>query len=162
MTLPKNFFNFQCIYTPKKMIWKHNLDLVFLNSMSVNTAVSHLGISFIELGEDYLCASMPVDIRTIQPAGLLHGGASALLAETLGSVASSMLIEDFGEHVPLGLELNISHLKSVSKGFVIGKVSPVRLGQNIHVWQIDIYDEHNNKISSSRLTVMLIKPKQVK
>lgn len=140
------------------MIWKHEVNLELLNQLSEGTAVNHLGISFTKIGNDYLEASMPVDHRTIQPAGLLHGGASALLAETLGSVASSLLIEDFGKQVPVGLEINASHLKSVSKGVVFGRVKPVRLGKTVHVWQIDIRDEADQLICSSRLTVMLIKP----
>jgi 1,4-dihydroxy-2-naphthoyl-CoA hydrolase len=140
------------------MIWKHEVNIELLNQLSEATAVSHLGISFSKIGDDYLEASMPVDHRTIQPAGLLHGGASALLAETLGSVASSLLIEDYGKQAPVGIEINASHLKSVSKGVVIGRVKPVRIGKNIHVWQIDIRDEADQLICSSRLTVMLIKP----
>jgi 1,4-dihydroxy-2-naphthoyl-CoA hydrolase len=140
------------------MIWKHEVNIELLNQLSEATAVSHLGISFSKIGDDYLEASMPVDHRTIQPAGLLHGGASALLAETLGSVASSLLIEDYGKQVPVGIEINASHLKSVNKGAVIGRVSPIRIGKNVHVWQIEIRSEADQLICSSRLTVMLIKP----
>lgn len=138
------------------MIWKNKPDVSVLNDISRATSVEHLGIKFSEIGDDYLLASMPVDHRTIQPAGILHGGASVLLAETLGSVASSLIIEDLGKKVPVGIEINASHLKSVTGGVVIGKVTAIRIGRKVHVWNIDITDESGDIICTSRLTTMII------
>lgn len=137
------------------MIWKNPLNLEVLNKTGDNTLVEHLGIEFIEIGEDYLTARMPVDHRTKQPMGLLHGGASAALAETMGSVASVCCI-DFGKKSVVGVEINANHLKSVKTGFVYGKVSPIKLGNRLHVWQIDICNEDEQLVCSSRLTVMII------
>lgn len=138
------------------MIWKNKPDISVLNDISKATSVEHLGIQFIELGDDYLVGSMPVDHRTIQPAGILHGGASVLLAETLGSLASSLCIEDLGKKVPVGIEINASHLKSVSRGMVYGRATAVRIGQKVHVWNIDITDESEDIICSCRLTNMIL------
>lgn len=138
------------------MIWKNKPDISILNDISKATAVEYLGIQFSDIGDDYLAATMPVDHRTIQPAGILHGGASVLLAETLGSVASSLCIEDLGKKVPVGIEINASHLKSVTGGVVNGKATAIRTGQKIHVWNIDISDESGDLICTSRLTTMII------
>ena len=138
------------------MIWKNKPNISVLNDISKATSVEHLGILFSEIGDDYLIASMPVDHRTIQPAGILHGGASVLLAETLGSVASSLCMEYLGKKVPVGIEINASHLKSVTKGVVSGRVTAIRIGQKIHVWNIDITDESGDIICTSRLTTMII------
>ncbi|KAA3641224.1 MAG: hotdog fold thioesterase [Bacteroidetes bacterium] len=138
------------------MIWKHKLDLDILNSFRSNTLVEHMDIEFIDYGEDFITAKMPVDHRTVQPYGLLHGGASAALAETVGSVASSFCVEDIMETAPVGIEINASHLSSVKKGFVFGTARPARIGSSIHVWNIEIRDEQKKLICVSRLTVALV------
>ena len=134
------------------MIWKTQPILEAINSLNENTAVSHLGIQFTEVGDDYLTATMPVDERTRQPLGLLHGGASALLAETLGSVASALCI-DFPREQAVGIEINASHLRPARTGAVTGVVRPIRLGRTTHVWDIRISDEEDQLICVARLTM---------
>ncbi len=126
-----------------------------LNALNANTMVAYLGIVFTEIGDDYIKATMPVDHRTHQPMGLLHGGASAALAETLGSVGSSLLV-DLTTHAVTGLEINANHLKSVRSGLVTGKASLLHKGRSTHVWNIDITDEAGKLVCVSRLTVMII------
>ncbi len=127
-----------------------------LNSSNPNTLGGSLGIEFTEIGDDYLTAKMPVDHRTVQPYGILHGGASVALAETVGSVASLLAIEAGGTCV--GVEINANHLKSVTSGYVHGTAKPIRIGKTIHVWNIEIIDDLENMICVCRLTV-LVKPK---
>jgi 1,4-dihydroxy-2-naphthoyl-CoA hydrolase len=120
-----------------------------------NTMTEHLGIEFSELGEDFLKASMPVDHRTKQPYGLLHGGASCVLSETLGSVASAMVI-DTEKFICVGIEINANHVRSAKEGKVTGIVKPLHLGSSTHVWDIRIFDEKDKMICVSRLTVAII------
>ena len=141
-------------------IWKHELSLELLNMGGVDCLVNHLGIEIIEFGDDWIKAKMPVDQRTIQPYGLLHGGASAALAETLGSIAANFCIEDLSKEATVGIEINANHLKSAKSGFVYGLAKPLKLGRKLQVWNIDIKDEHNNLICVSRLTTMTIALKQ--
>ncbi len=115
----------------------------------------YLGIEWTELGENFLKAKMPVDHRTKQPYGLLHGGASCVLAETLGSLASAMVI-DHSKFYCAGLEINANHVRSAKEGFVTGIASPLHLGGTTHVWDIKIYDEKEKLICVSRLTVAVI------
>lgn len=138
------------------MIWKHPINLTTLNQFSKNTMVEHLGIEFTEYGPDYLCARMPVDHRTVQPYRILHGGASATLAETIGSMASSLCVEDQGSYHVVGIELNISHLRPATGGYVHATAQPTRVGRRIHVWNIEIRDDQGRKISSSRLTIAVV------
>jgi 1,4-dihydroxy-2-naphthoyl-CoA hydrolase len=126
-----------------------------INEMFHGTMGETLGIKFIEIGNDFLKASMPVDHRSKQPMGLLHGGASAALAETLGSLGSQLFIDQSNTY-SVGLEINANHLKSVSSGLVIGTAKPIRIGRTVHVWSIEIHNEANELICVSRLTVMLI------
>ncbi|HHB79906.1 MAG TPA: hotdog fold thioesterase [Saprospiraceae bacterium] len=140
---------------PTKAIWKQQASIDFLNSLSENTLGSHIGIEFIEIGDDYIMAKMPVDARTIQPFGILHGGASVVLAETLGSVASTLCLQDIDKQTAVGLEINANHLRSVRQGFVFGKATPVRIGRSVHVWNIEISDEAGNLTAVSRLTTMI-------
>ena len=121
--------------------------------------VDHLGIIYTALGEDYLEAKMPVDHRTHQPLGLLHGGASVALAETLGSVAA-MCCLDTGLQYPVGLEINANHVKSVREGFVIGRVTAVHIGKKTHVWEIRINTEKKELVCISRITMAIIDKKQ--
>ena len=139
------------------MIWKQSFTLEGLNNTSANTMVEHLGIQWTEIGDDYLKATMPVDHRTHQPYGLLHGGASAALAETMGSVAGMLCLEDVSTQGVVGLEINANHLKGIRSGIVIGTVRPIRVGRTVHVWAIEIRDEANNLICVSRLTLSVIK-----
>lgn len=126
--------------------------------MSANTLVSHLEIEFIEIGEDYLIAKMPVSEKTRQPFGILHGGASVVLAETLGSVAASILVVPQGK-IPVGLEINANHIKSIKEGFVYGKVSPVHVGKSTHLWEIKITNEKEQLICVSKITMAILDQK---
>ena len=115
----------------------------------------HLGIEWIKLGDDHLVAKMPVDHRTIQPYGLLHGGASCVLAETLGSICSAMVI-DPQQFICVGIEINANHIRSVREGFVTGTVKPIHLGRQTHVWDIRITDDNERLVCVSRLTVAIL------
>lgn len=124
-----------------------------LNRLGENTAMSALGIVFTELGEDFLRGTMPVDARTRQPFGLLHGGASALLAETLASLAASLCVEDPDRQQTVGIELNANHLRGIREGQVTGTARPLHVGRSTQVWDIRIEDESGRLICISRLTV---------
>lgn len=140
-------------------IWfKKEFSLEKLQGMSKGTMGEHLGILFSEIGENYLKATMPVDHRTKQPYGLLHGGASVALAETLGSVASALVI-DTGKSLCVGLEINANHIRSVRDGLVTGTATPIHLGSSTHVWEIKIHDEKGKLVCVSRLTVAILKGK---
>lgn len=115
----------------------------------------YMGIEWVELGDDFLKAKMPVDYRTRQPYGLLHGGASCVLSETIGSVASAMVV-DHSNFYCVGLEINANHIRSVKDGFVTGLALPLHIGASTHVWDIKIYDEREKLICVSRLTVAVI------
>lgn len=128
-----------------------------VSEFSKNTLSEHLGIEFLEIGENYLRARMPVDSRTCQPFRILHGGASVALAETLGSIASQMTLDPQGEYVPVGLEINANHLKAATSGWVYGTVTPIHVGRSTHVWDIRITNESGAAVCASRLTVMIIK-----
>lgn len=117
--------------------------------------VEHLGIKFTEIGEDYLVATMPVDHRTKQPMGLLHGGASVALAETMGSLGSTVTI-DLTKQYPVGLEINTNHIKSAKSGFVTGIAKPVHLGRSTQVWGIDIKNEEDQLVAVSRITLAIL------
>jgi 1,4-dihydroxy-2-naphthoyl-CoA hydrolase len=119
-----------------------------------------LGMEFTEIGENYLKARMPVDDRTRQPYGLLHGGASAALAETLGSVASAYVI-DREKYICVGLEINANHVRGAKEGWVYGTVIPLHLGKTTHVWDIKIVDEREKLVCVSRLTVAILKKEVV-
>ena len=138
------------------MIWKQTFTVEGLNQFSADTLLDTIGIEFTGSGDDYLVARMPVDKRTFQPFRLLHGGASVALAESLGSTASMLCLEDIEAYQAVGLEINANHLKSARGGFVIGTARPVRLGRRIHVWNIEIRDELDSLICVSRLTMAII------
>lgn len=129
-----------------------------LQEISKNTMVEHLGIEFLEASKDYLKAKMPVDQRTHQPMGLLHGGASVALAETLGSVASSLVV-DLSLYDCVGLEINANHVKSVRSGYVQGISRAIHLGKKTHIWDIRITNEKDELVCISRLTVAIIDKK---
>ena len=130
-----------------------------LNEMEKDRMLGHLGVEIVEIGDDYLRARMPVDYRTQQPFGLLHGGASAVLAESVGSW-SSYLTTPPGEYQVLGLEINVSHLRPARSGYVYGTARPVRLGSVVHVWDIRITDEAEVLLSISRLATSVRRLKQ--
>ena len=138
-------------------IWyDKKISLEVLNALGNENMGQHLGIEFTTVGEDFIEARMPVDKRTKQPYGLLHGGASVALAETLGSVASHFLINT-ELFQAVGLEINANHIRSAKEGFVYGKCLPLHVGGSSHVWDIKISDEKGRLICISRLTVAIIK-----
>ncbi|MBK8519136.1 MAG: hotdog fold thioesterase [Saprospiraceae bacterium] len=137
------------------MIWKVIPELDMLNKFSNNTLVSHLGIKIIEIGDDYIKAKMPVDNRTIQPMGLLHGGASVVLSESIGSIGSWLVVGNPEKRV-MGLEVNANHLRPAKSGFVYSTTKPVKLGKTLHVWTTEIFNDINQLVCISRLTVMII------
>ncbi|WP_421985966.1 hotdog fold thioesterase [Roseivirga sp.] len=126
--------------------------------MSKNTMVEHLDIEVIEIGEDFLKAKMPVDHRTTQPMGLLHGGASVVLAETLGSIAGTLTVNNKEQHC-VGLEINANHIKSAKSGFVYGKTTPIHIGKRTQIWEITITNELEELVCVSRLTLAVIDKK---
>ncbi|HRI80486.1 MAG TPA: hotdog fold thioesterase, partial [Cyclobacteriaceae bacterium] len=126
-----------------------------LNGLAVNTMIEHLGIEVTALGDDYIQATMPVDHRTHQPYGLLHGGASVVLAETLGSLAAHCTVDDQTKYC-VGLEINANHVKSVKSGIVTGITRPIHIGQRTHIWEIRITNEKNELVCVSRITMAVI------
>jgi 1,4-dihydroxy-2-naphthoyl-CoA hydrolase len=138
-------------------IW-HNpeLSLSHFDGLGKQTMGEHIGIRFSEVGDNYLKATMPVDHRTIQPYGLLHGGASVALAETIGSVGAAMVI-DPEQYICVGQEINANHIRGVKSGLVTGIATPIHIGSSSHVWEIKIYDEGEKLVCISRLTVAILK-----
>lgn len=140
-------------------IWHNPLVQVSqLQALGDNTMGSHIGIEFTEIGENFLKASMPVDHRTRQPYGMLHGGASVALAETMGSLASALVI-DHEQWYCVGLEISANHIRSAREGFVYGTVTPLHLGASTHVWDIKIHDAQEKLVCVSRLTMAILKRK---
>ena len=140
-------------------IWKIKPEIDQVNQMSQNTMLSTIGIEFTEMGDDYIKATMPVDHRTHQPMGILHGGASAALAETLGSFASHLVV-DSTKFNCVGLEINANHIRPKTEGVVTGIAKPIHLGSKTHIWEIKIEDERGKLICISRLT-MAVLPKKI-
>ena len=136
-------------------IWKKEFEIDLLNRVTKESCAGNLGIEFLKKGEDFISAAMPVDKRTKQPLGILHGGASVVLAETLGSTASYMTLDDSCNCV--GLEIKANHLRSITEGKVIGVVTPIHLGKTTQVWDISIKNEENKLICISRLTLAILK-----
>lgn len=137
-------------------IWFQQLDLDSISAQVDRNLAAHLGIRVTAMGEDYLEGTMPVDERTRMPLGLLHGGASCVLAESLASYASYLCI-DPSRYGVVGLEINASHLRGVSEGTVTGLCRPVRLGRSAHVWTIEIRDQQGRMVCISRMT-MAVRP----
>ena len=133
---------------------KHVIDKV--NDSFQETMMSVLGIEITDFGDDYISGKMPVDTRTKQPFGLLHGGASAAFAETLGSIGAGKHV-DLEEYSVVGVELNSSHLKAVKTGWVFGRATPIRIGRTMQVWDIDIKNQEDDLVCKSRLTLAVIK-----
>lgn len=126
-----------------------------LNQMGQGNMVEHLGIVFTEVGKDYLCAKMPVDQRTKQPLGLLHGGASVALAETLGSVAAHHCVDNTEQYC-VGLEINANHIRAMREGYVYGRAQPIHVGKKTQVWEIRITNEDNKMVCISRITLAVL------
>jgi 1,4-dihydroxy-2-naphthoyl-CoA hydrolase len=133
-----------------------SISLEKLNSMSIGNMVEYLGIEFTEVTPDYICAKMPVDNRTKQPMGLLHGGASVTLAESVGSIASWLSLENPEKQAAVGVEINANHLKSAREGYVYAKCTPLKVGRTMHVWDIKITNDAGDLVCVSRLTTAII------
>lgn len=136
-------------------IWFKNYSLIELNKRGKNTMSECLDIQFIEIGDRFLSASMPVNSRTKQPIGILHGGANVVLAETVASTAANAVV-DLEKHYCVGLEINANHLRSVKEGLVYATASPIHIGRTTQVWEIIILDESQKKTCISRMTAAVI------
>lgn len=136
-------------------IWKTPITLKEISTIRQSTMTDHLGIEFTEIGDDFLKGKMPVDHRTMQPFGIMHGGASCVLAETLGSVAGCYCV-DRQKQVCVGLSLNTNHIRMVEKGYVHGTARPVHIGGKTQIWEIDITDDEGVIISITRLTLIVL------
>lgn len=138
-------------------IWKKPATLAIINASNQNTAAQHLGIEITELGDDFVRGRVPVDHRTVQPFGLLHGGVSVVLAETLGSIGAYYASPE-GHHA-VGLDINANHLRSATSGWVTGTARPVHVGRTTHVWQIEMADDAGELTCVSRLTMAILAPR---
>ncbi|MCK6263580.1 hotdog fold thioesterase [Vibrio sp. ZSDE26] len=141
-------------------IWKKTLDIEQLNRSSKNTLIEHLQIQYTTFDDNSISATMPVSPITHQPLGMLHGGASVVLAETLGSVAANMCVDD--NFFCVGLDINANHIRAMRSGYVTGTATPIHLGVSTQVWQINIVDERERLVCSSRLTIAVKKHKSDK
>ena len=139
-------------------IWHSPIELDFLNNLNLNTLVSHLGIVITSFGDNYIEGRMPVDDRTVQPFRLLHGGASCVLAESLGSIAANLCINT-QEFMAVGQHIEATHLRSVNKGQVTGKATPIHIGATSHVWKIEISNEDGKLVCDSKLIMAIVKRK---
>jgi 1,4-dihydroxy-2-naphthoyl-CoA hydrolase len=137
-------------------IWKQPVSVELLTAIHVNTTVAHLGIEFLEVGDDFIRARAPVDKRTLQPAGILHGGISVVLAETLGSCGAAF--SSPAGHRAVGLDINANHIRSASEGWVYGIARPVHIGRTTHVWQIEVSNPEGKLTCVSRITMALLAP----
>lgn len=140
-------------------IWFTTPNVTTLDTYSPGTMVAHLGIEFTVVGDDFITARMPVDQRTVQPYGLLHGGASVALAETLGSIAAMHCVNP-AEKICVGLEINANHVRSARSGYVYGTVRPIHIGGSTQLWQTEIRDEQDRLVCISRLTVAVLDRKE--
>lgn len=136
-------------------IWFAEPSLDAVNAFSKDTLAEHLGIEITAIGDDFITAKMPVDRRTVQPHGLLHGGASVVLAETLGSIAATLCVNP-AEKICVGLEINANHVRAARAGYVFGTVRPIHIGGSTQIWQTQIYDETERLVCISRLTVAVL------
>lgn len=140
-------------------IWKYKTTIEDLNNLNKNTMGTAIGLEFTEIGNEYIEATIPVDHRTTQPMGLLHGGASVALAETLGSIAGMLVLDNPKTQGVVGIEINANHLRAAKEGKVTGRVEPIRIGRSVQVWRILIRDNKDRQICESRLTTMVINQK---
>ena len=136
-------------------MWKSNHTVEQINKMCENTIHDALGIKITEKGEGFLAGTMPVDSRTVQPMRILHGGANVVLAESLGSIASLLIINP-EEEISVGLDINANHIRSAKSGIVTGVAKPINIGRKIHVWEIKITDQEGRLTCVSRLTVSIL------
>jgi len=136
-------------------IWKEKIDIEEAAKRSKDTMVEYLGIEFVDIGDDYITARMPVDHRTHQPIGIMHGGASCVLAETVGSIAANYCV-DHSKYYCVGLAINTNHIRSIRDGYVFGTAKPYHIGQSTQVWSIEIVDEKDHLISINRLTMAVL------
>lgn len=136
-------------------IWFKQYTIDEVQQRGKATMVEHIGIVVTELGENFLKGTMPVDHRTVQPMGILHGGASAALAETLGSLAANLVIDSDKKYC-VGLDINANHIRAAKKGLVTGIAKPLHLGSSTQVWSIEIMDEENKLVCISRLTMAVL------
>lgn len=136
-------------------IWKTPINMQSIADTRKNTLVELMGIEFTEIGPDYLKGRMPVDRRTHQPYGIMHGGASCVLAETLGSIAANYCVDSTKEFC-VGLDINTSHIKMIKSGFVYGTAKPIHIGKTTQVWEVRIVDEEERLISITRLTLSVL------
>ena len=138
-------------------IWKQALSVEILTALSAGTAISHLGIEFLEVGDDFIRARVPVDARTVQPYGLLHGGVAVVLAETLGSCGAAYAAPA-GQRT-VGLEINANHLRAATSGWVTGTARPVHIGRSTQVWAIELHNDAGELTCVSRITLAILAPK---
>ncbi|SFB84315.1 uncharacterized domain 1-containing protein [Polaromonas sp. OV174] len=138
-------------------IWKQAISVEQLTALSLDTAVAHLGIEFLEVGDDFIRARVPVDSRTVQPYRLLHGGVSVTLAETLGSCGAAFTVPE--GHRTVGLDINANHLKGTTSGWVTGITRPVHLGRSTQVWTIELRNDAGELTCVSRITMAVLAPK---
>ncbi len=136
-------------------IWHTDLTLEALSSRGQNTMIEYLGIEFVEIGDDFLTARMPVDHRTKQPEGIMHGGASCVLAESIGSTAANCVV-DSKQFYCVGLDINTNHVRSIREGFVFAKAKPFHIGRTTQVWGIEIQNEAQKLVSVNRLTMAVL------
>ena len=139
-------------------MWFKKPSVEEINTLVKGTMATHLGIEITEIGDDFLRGRMPVDHRTKQPYGILHGGASVVLAETIGSIASHCCV-DLEKFITVGLEVNGNHLRQVHQGFINCTARPIHLGKKIHVWEIEIEDDKGKLVHVGRLTTAVIERK---
>jgi 1,4-dihydroxy-2-naphthoyl-CoA hydrolase len=139
-------------------IWKQPVSVQSLTAIHVGTTVEHLGIEFLEVGDDFIRGRAPVDARTRQPMGILHGGISVVLAESLGSCGAAFASPP--GHRAVGLDINANHLRSTSSGWVTGIARPVHIGRTTHVWQIEVSNEKGQLTCVSRITMAILAPSE--
>ena len=138
-------------------IWKKEISTAILSTNHIDTATEHLGLEFLEVGDDFIRARVPVDKRTRQPYGLLHGGVSVVLAETIGSCGAHYSCPR--DHRAVGLDINANHLKSATSGWVTGTARPVHIGKSTQVWQIDMHNDAGELTCVSRITMAILAPR---
>ena len=138
-------------------VWTQDISVQVLTDIHVGTAVQHLGMEFLEVGDDFITARLPVDRRTIQPYGLFHGGVSVVLAETLGSCGAAFSVPE--GYRAVGLDINANHLKGATSGWVTGTTRPVHIGRTTQVWQIDLKNDAGELTCVSRITMAILQPR---
>jgi 1,4-dihydroxy-2-naphthoyl-CoA hydrolase len=138
-------------------IWKQAISVELLAAAAADTAITHLGIEFLEVGDDFIRGRVPVDRRTVQPYGLLHGGVAMVLAETLGSCGAAFAAPE--GHRTVGLDINANHLRATTSGWVTGITRPVHIGRSTQVWQIELTNDTGELTCVSRITMAVLSPK---